>query len=91
MLQGIASKVRVTQRASPEIVRAVILALCEDRFLSLKELSELLDRKTEALRASYVTPMLREGLLTLKYPDTPSHPDQEYKTHGNQVRGIDVK
>jgi ATP-dependent DNA helicase RecG len=85
-LQLIAASVRQTQRSAPGEVKKVILALCRDRFLSLRDLSSLLARKPETLRGHYVASMVREGLLELRYPEKPSHRNQAYRTRskGNE-------
>lgn len=82
-LQAIAEPVRRTGRASPEIVRSTILELCRGRFLSLRELSRLLDRSVGTLRDSYLTPMLKSKHLELRFPDTPNHPEQGYRAAGS--------
>ena len=80
MLQ-IAASVRKTGSAPRTLVRETILKLCSGRYLRLAELARLLDRKPETLRDSYVSSMIREGMLELRYPEKPSHPDQSYRTH----------
>lgn len=78
-LLRIGAPVRESGKAHAPLVRATILALCTDQYLSLRDLSALLGRNQEGLRNSYVTSMVSEGLLELRYPDTPSHPDQAYR------------
>lgn len=68
-------------------VRDTIMSLCQNRFLSLRDLSLLLNRKPETVRG-YVTSMVREGQLDLRYPDTPSHRDQAYRTHATGGEGV---
>jgi len=77
-LKEIAEPVASSARSSKEIVRAVIVELCEGRYLSLPELAELLNRETESLRNKYITPMLREGKLLQKHPSIKNHPKQCY-------------
>jgi len=89
ILMQIALPVRSTPRSSPALVRTTILTLCEGRFIGLRELSTLLNRGMETLRDSYVSPMLREGLLDLRYPDKPSHRDQAYRTKPGAGEGTD--
>lgn len=79
-LLAIAAAIRSSGKASAEQVRETILRLCHDRFLSLRELSQLLDRSLETLREGYVSPMAREGLLIPRYPETPSHRGQAYRS-----------
>lgn len=79
-LLAIAEPVRSTRRTDPAVTRATILSLCQDRFLSLRQLATLLDRGPETLRDGFVSPLVREGLLELRYPDKPSRRDQAYRT-----------
>lgn len=79
-LIAIALPVRSTLRADPAVTRSTILALCQGRFLSLRQLSDLLDRGTETLRDGFVSPMVKQGALELRYPDKPSRRDQAYRT-----------
>lgn len=67
-----------TQRARPEAVRQTILELCCDYYLTVDQLSGLLSRNTAGLRDRYLTPMTKEGLLRLRYPESPNRPDQAY-------------
>jgi ATP-dependent DNA helicase RecG len=76
----IAAPVRDSGKASAAIVRNAILQLCEGRYLALRELASLLGRKPDTVRDRYLGPLVKEGLLELKYPATPQHPDQAYRT-----------
>lgn len=82
-----ARPVRETGKASRALVRQTILALCDGRYLSLQDLSKLLKRTQEALRDGYVNPMVRDGDLERRYPETPSHRDQAYRTRPGTVGG----
>lgn len=65
------------------IVRETILALCAVRPLRLAELAELLNREPQALRQSYLNPLLAEGTLCYLYAGEPTHPGQAYRlAHG---------
>lgn len=79
-LLAIADPVRSTQRVDPSVTRQVILELCRDRFLSLRELSALLARGAETLRDGFISPMVKEGVLELRYPDKLSRRDQAYRS-----------
>lgn len=63
-----------------EITRRLIVNICGFGFLSLTDISNLLDRKPASLRRDYLTPMLKDGLLYLAFPHAPTHPQQGYKT-----------
>ena len=79
-LVALAAPVKSSRRAAPALVRKVVLELCESRFLTLGELAELLGRTKQNLRDRYITELVRNGLLELRYPDIPSHRDQGYRT-----------
>lgn len=79
-LLALAEPVRMTGKAPAELVRKVILGLCAERFLSLRELSVLLGRGQEGIRDRFVSKMEQEGLLELRYPDKRTHRNQAYRT-----------
>lgn len=62
------------------MMEQIILQLCAERPLMLKELSYLLDRTADGLRNNYLAKLLEEGKITLKYPKQPNHPRQAYMT-----------
>ena len=78
-LRTLAAPIRSRQRARPEEVRAVILALCSENYLSLRELAELLGRQPASVQNHYLTPMLKEGVLVQRYSNNPNHPNQGYR------------
>ncbi len=79
-LKAIAEPVRSQGKAPKEQVERVILELCKARYLTLRDLADLLDRAPDSLRNHYVNRMVEEGRLVPKFPDKPSHPDQGYRT-----------
>lgn len=78
-----AAPVARTGRIAATLVREIILKLCAGRYLSLAELSELLNRKSNGLRNVYLSPLVREGLLTRRFPNDANHPRQAYQTASN--------
>ncbi|MFH1097047.1 MAG: hypothetical protein V1749_06070 [Candidatus Desantisbacteria bacterium] len=70
---------KMPDRIKPDMMRKIILRMCENNTLSLKEFCSVLNRGAKTLQDQYLTPMLGEGLLELKYPDIKNHPDQAYK------------
>ena len=70
---------RMPRRMKTLAMRDVILQMCDDHPVTLKELSSVLERDSKALQDQYLTPMLSEGLLELKYPDNKNHPNQAYR------------
>lgn len=80
-LWAIAEKVRTRQRAKRELVRETILALCAQEYLNLQQLATLLGRSSaKKLQEDYLSPLARSGLLRLRFPDTPNHPQQAYRS-----------
>lgn len=80
----ISAPIREKKRAGKELVRSVILELCSEQFLLLRTLAKLLNRSHETIRTHYLIPMVRSGLLQLKYPDQLNHPKQAYKATGKK-------
>lgn len=79
--QELAEKIKaVGQRGDPAQVREVILALCSWKEMKSGDIAERLDRRPDYIVSNYLTPMLQEGLLELKYPSQPTHPNQAYRT-----------
>jgi ATP-dependent DNA helicase RecG len=79
-LRQLAAPVRDKGRAPKELVEQIITSLCRARWLTLRELAELLGRDSEALRKHYITRLLRQGRLLPRYPHHPNHPEQAYQT-----------
>ncbi|MGE3063900.1 MAG: RNA-binding domain-containing protein, partial [bacterium] len=63
-----------------EDMKKIIVHLCSDSFVTLKELSEVLKRNPKSLQDQYISDMLKSNTLELKYPDIKNHPDQAYKS-----------
>ncbi len=77
-LRAIAATVAGKRKAPTAEVRAAILALCRERYLTADVLADLLNRTAPNLRNRYLSPMIRDGLLKLRYPESPNRPDQAY-------------
>jgi ATP-dependent DNA helicase RecG len=88
-LLKIAAPIRNQARSDPKQVQDIILQLCTGRYLSLPQLAELLTRKPVTVRTSYLTPMLSQGLLELRYPDRLNHPRQSYTSkNAGQAKSV---
>lgn len=84
-LPGILSKklaewnyAKMPRKLNANRMQELILLLCREQWLSLSELSNLLDRDSKALQDQYLTPMLAAKKIRLKFEDTPNHPKQAY-------------
>lgn len=71
---------RKRKRLSPKVMEEVILRLCAQKPLRLKELADMLERTPDGLRNNYLGKLLKENKLRLKYPDQVNHPKQAYIT-----------
>jgi len=69
---------KVPQRANASQIKKWILAICSSDYVTLKELSLILERNQVFLQQNYISPMLSEGLLKLKYPGSKNSPKQAY-------------
>ncbi len=78
LLKKLAEPVSNKGKAPVAHVREVICCLCAGRYLTAEELSHLLNRNQNNIRNRYLTPMVSEGLLALRYPDSVNRPDQAY-------------
>ncbi|QIZ66188.1 ATP-binding protein [Geobacillus subterraneus] len=77
-LWKMAELARRKKRLAPAVMEEMIVRLCCERPLRLKELATLLERTPDGLRNNYLGKLLEEGKIRLKYPDQPNHPRQAY-------------
>ena len=77
-LLEIAAPARQQQRLPPKVTEEIIFKLCEGRWLTRKQLAELLNRNSEGLRSRFLTSMVSHDRLRLRYPDKPNRTDQAY-------------
>lgn len=78
------TRVRENKRVAPELVRAAILDLCGDRFMTIPQMAGLLGRDPAKLRERHVRPLLESGQLVQRYPNVPRHRAQAYRA----VKGL---
>ncbi len=78
VLLAIAAPARNQRRLPHNEMGRLILELCRDCWLTRNELASLLARNPDGLRQRFLNPMLRRGMLRLRYPDKPNHADQAY-------------
>jgi hypothetical protein len=70
---------KVPGKMRQDAMRKFIVRLCDDSFVTLHDLSKLLNRNQTFIQQHYISGMLYEGLLELKYPNNKYHPDQAYR------------
>ena len=76
-------------RASAEALREGILRLCAWTPLTVEQLATFLEKDRHYLRNKHLIPMVRDGLLRFRYPESAKHPHQAYVTAGTQGKEMD--
>lgn len=79
-LESLAMEPRLKGKVSREVLIQVVLKLCAGRFVTLRCLAELVQRRPETLRDQYLTGLVRERKLSLAFPTIPTHERQAYST-----------
>ncbi|MGD9602302.1 MAG: hypothetical protein AB7O21_19530 [Gammaproteobacteria bacterium] len=79
-LLAIAKPARTKAKLPGNQLRQVIAELCTDRWLTAKELGALLKRDPENLQVRFLTSMVKQGQLELRYPEVRNRPDQAYRS-----------
>lgn len=74
---------RKKPRHHPEETDSMILSLCKGRYVSLTQMSVLLDRAAYTLRHNCLAPLIRHGRLTRLHAET-THKDQAYTTSATE-------
>jgi ATP-dependent DNA helicase RecG len=85
-LKVLATPVRDKGNVPESVMRQAILDVCQEVFLTPRQMEEILDRKN--LRLRFLSRMVKEDLLELRYPHNPSHPEQAYRTRQHQTEVI---
>ncbi len=68
-------------RSPRDVLHPLILEICYRRDWSTpKQLARWLDMHRSSLTERHLGPLVRDGLLELRYPDRPSSPRQAYRT-----------
>ncbi len=79
-LEKVAEEPRDKKRISPEKMQALILEICSEQYVTIRALSDILQREAETLRGQYVTILKNDGKLAMAFPRTPNDPKQAYIT-----------
>ena len=79
-LLPLADPARKNKKLPTDQLKGIIRQLCEGRWLATSELAAVVDRDAEKLQSRFLTAMVREGVLELRYPDVRNRPDQAYRT-----------
>ena len=78
-LLPVAEPARKNKKLPVAQLQALIGQLCAGRWLSTSELAALVDRDADKLQSRFLTAMVKNGALELRYPDVRNRPDQAYR------------
>ncbi len=81
-LLKISAVVREKKRLPASQVEETILNVCQEHYLSLRVLAELLNRKPDGLRQKYLNKMVTDKRLRRAFPTEPNSPKQAYTSAG---------
>lgn len=79
-LLSLAEPGRLKAKLPAAEMQALVLSLCDARWLTSKDLAALLNRDAENLQGRILAGLVRKGVLELRFPDVPNRPDQAYRT-----------
>ena len=65
-------------RLSKEELYDKIMDVCVD-YISLEDIANAINKTLRYLKSKVIPKMVEKGLLERKYPDTPKHPQQQYR------------
>ncbi len=65
---------------NPDLIKKIILELCNWRELSIAELSLILGRNEKYVKTNYIQPLIDEKKISYTIPAMITHPYQKYKT-----------
>ncbi len=71
---------RTKRKVGRDVLVSTILALCKGRFITLRALADLVNRKPTPLRDQYLSKLVKDKKLSLAFPTTPTHERQAYCT-----------
>jgi ATP-dependent DNA helicase RecG len=79
-LQNLVQRLHARRRVPEAELESALIALCAGEFRTLPEIARLCNRAPDTLRTHYLARMVRDGRMVLRFPETPTHPDQGYRT-----------
>jgi len=77
-LEAFAALPREKKKLPREEMIEALMKVCSGHFITLGALAQLVSRKPNALRDSYLTPLRKEHRIQLAFPDTPNDERQAY-------------
>lgn len=74
----LAAASRKHRRLETEVMKGMLVQLCNGHYLSVAVLETLLGRKAQSIRQNYLKPMVDSKQLKLAFPNKPNSPRQGY-------------
>jgi ATP-dependent DNA helicase RecG len=71
--------------AAKETQLEAVLAFCVDHWRTLPEIALAVGRTESTVRTMYLRPLLNQDALERRYPESPRHPHQAYRTAMRQA------
>ena len=78
-------EIRGQQRSRTGKMEEAILAHSADRYVMAQEFAEILQRSMETLKNHYISRLVHQGKLELRFPEQPTHPAQAYRATASDV------
>ena len=79
-LLSLAEPARLKAKLPTAEMQTLVLRLCDARWLTTRDLADLLSRDPENLQRRILTGLVNQGLLELRHPGVPNRPDQAYRS-----------
>lgn len=79
-LLSLAEPARLKANLPTAEMQTLVLRLCDARWLTNRDLADLLSRDPENLQRRILTGLVNQGLLELRHPGVPNRPDQAYRS-----------
>ena len=70
----------LTKRISKGGLEFLIMDICNEKYVKMEVIAEQVGRSLDYLKNKIFPNMVKQGKLEKKYPLTPNHPEQAYKT-----------
>ena len=77
-LETLTAPSREHRRLDTEVMKALLIQLCDGHYLSVAVMEMLLGRKAQSIRQNYLKPMVDAEQLKLAFPNKPNSPRQGY-------------
>jgi len=90
-LEKLALEARQKEKLPRQKMEPMILALCQDQFMTLSALAKLLNRNPDGLRQQYLSPMVKASQMMLAFPTKPTHAQQAYRCAVRAIEKVDTQ